>query len=248
MIAAVFAPDIGSAEQKSTAVSVVELFTSQGCSSCPAADLVAAEMADKTDTIVLSYHVDYWDYLGWRDTLASPDNSARQYEYSRALGLRSVYTPQAVVNGQVHVNGADRAALDKALAQTGRERAAPVPVTLSYERESLIIETGAAPREMGDAHVMIVYFHPETRVEIERGENSGRSFTYRNAVAGFHSAGVWHGDAARFELPLSEVAKKAGGGCAAIIQRMTPEGLPGEIVGAALLQPPNGYQSAAPRR
>ena len=78
---------------------VVELFTSQGCSSCPPADAILEDLAKKGDVVALAYHVDYWDYLGWQDTLASPDNTARQYEYAKAFGVRSVYTPQAVING-----------------------------------------------------------------------------------------------------------------------------------------------------
>ena len=90
---------------------VVELFTSQGCSSCPPADAVLAELAEAGDVVALGYHVDYWDYLGWKDTLGSPENTARQYEYGKSFGDRSVYTPQAVINGRTHVNGAKREAV-----------------------------------------------------------------------------------------------------------------------------------------
>ena len=86
---------------------VVELFTSQGCSSCPPADEIFGELARKGDVIALAYHVDYWDYLGWQDTLATQDNTARQYDYAKTFGARSVYTPQAVINGRTHVNGVE---------------------------------------------------------------------------------------------------------------------------------------------
>src|SRR5690606_37964175 len=101
---------------------VVEFFTSQGCGSCPAADRILAELADKEEVVVLGYHVDYWDYLGWKDTLASPIFSELQQLYARSLATRGVYTPQAVVNGRVDVNGGDRRAIDRALAGENADR------------------------------------------------------------------------------------------------------------------------------
>ena len=102
---------------------MVELFTSQGCSSCPPADALFAELAAKEDLVALAYHVDYWDYLGWQDTLSRKENTERQYDYMRAFGSRSVYTPQAVINGRVHVNGASRGEVDGALARMARSPA-----------------------------------------------------------------------------------------------------------------------------
>src|ERR1700761_2418884 len=99
---------------------VVELFTSQGCSSCPPADKVIGDLAKDPSVIALSMPIDYWDYLGWKDTLADSRFSARQRAYSRMRGDREVYTPQAVVNGEVHVIGSDREALDTAIESTGR--------------------------------------------------------------------------------------------------------------------------------
>ncbi|RWP76782.1 MAG: DUF1223 domain-containing protein, partial [Mesorhizobium sp.] len=99
---------------------VVELFTSQGCSSCPPADTLFSELAAKEDIVALAYHVDYWDYLGWQDTLGRKENTERQYDYMRAFGSRSVYTPQAVINGRVHVNGASRGEVDGALARMAK--------------------------------------------------------------------------------------------------------------------------------
>lgn len=221
--------------RQSRPLAVVELFTSQGCTSCPPADALLAELAQSSDVVALAYHVDYWDYLGWRDTLANPDNTARQYEYSNAFGSRSVYTPQAVINGRLHVNGADRDALDEAIDSASQAGALPVEVELSYEGDTVVIETGAGSVPGGEAHVMLVYFNPATEVEITRGRNKGRSFTFWNSVSRFHSAGVWHGNEARYEMPMSEIAKKGAGGCAVIIQAMTREGLPGAILGAAII-------------
>src|SRR5579871_4874003 len=101
---------------------VVELFTSQGCSSCPPADRLLGELAKDPSVVAMSLPIDYWDYLGWKDTLASPANSARQHAYARYRGDREIYTPQVVVNGKVHVPGGDEAAIEQAIAQTRHDR------------------------------------------------------------------------------------------------------------------------------
>jgi hypothetical protein len=221
---------------------VVELFTSQGCTSCPRADKMLQELAASGDVVALAYHVDYWDYLGWRDTLANPANTARQQEYSRAFSNRSVYTPQAVVNGRQQMNGAKPAKVEAAISQmAGGAEGMAVDVSISYEDESIIIETGASERPVRDAQIVVVYFRPSTTVDIERGRNNGRVFTYVNAVSGFHSAGMWHGKETRLELPVSELSKKGAGGCAVLIQEMLPDGLPGPILGAAVITQPSSW-------
>jgi hypothetical protein len=242
-----FAPLSAAADEDSGVsrpLAVLELFTSQGCTSCPPADAILAEYAQSQHVVALAYHVDYWDYLGWQDTLATPDNTARQYEYNDAFGSRSVYTPQAVINGMRHVNGADRDAIEQAISDLSDEGGLPVDVELSYVDDMVVIETGEGEVPGGEAHVMLVYFNPATEVEITRGRNKGHTFTFWNSVSGFHSAGVWHGREARFEMPMSEVIKKGAGGCAVIIQAMTRDGMPGRILGAALVHSPyGGYRS-----
>jgi len=225
--------------RQSPPLAVVELFTSQGCTSCPPADALLADLAQAGDVVALAYHVDYWDYLGWRDTLATADNTARQYEYSDAFGSRSVYTPQAVINGRTHVNGADRAAVDRAIDSASQADALPVDVEISYEGDTVVIETGAGSLADGEAHVLLVYFNPATEVEITRGRNKGRSFTFWNSVSRFHSAGVWHGQEARYEMPMSEIIRAGAGGCAVIIQAMSRNGRPGAILGAAITTKPD---------
>ncbi len=223
-------------------LAVVELFTSQGCTSCPPADAILAELAQRDDVVALAYHVDYWDYLGWQDTLATADNTQRQTEYSRAFESRSVYTPQAVINGRAHINGSDRAAVEGALGSSSRSDL-PVEVEVSYSGDAVVIETGGADVDVEDAHVLLVYFRPATQVEITRGRNSGRRFTFWNAVSSFHSAGVWRGRPARFEMPMSEVSKRAIGGCAVLVQAFSRDGLPGRILGAAMVRRPrDGYR------
>src|SRR5690554_4976429 len=122
---------------------VVELFTSQGCSSCPPADAFLAELAGRDDVVGLAYHVDYWDYLGWNDTLANADNSARQKQYNDAFASRSVYTPQAVINGREHVNGAKKAEVSGAMSRLdGQGEGMAIDVAVTYDNDSIIIETG----------------------------------------------------------------------------------------------------------
>jgi hypothetical protein len=218
-------------------IGVVELFTSQGCSSCPPADALFAELAARDDLVALAYHVDYWDYLGWRDTLGSAENTARQHGYGKSFGIRSVYTPQAVINGRIHVNGASSGKVWdglEELEQSGEGLA--VGLTVTRAGESVVIDAEAATGDVKEAHLVVVYFEPAQPVVIERGENSGRTVTYWNAVSDVHTAGMWHGKAARFELPASEVSKK--GGCAVLLQSVDKEGLPGPILGAAMIRNP----------
>jgi hypothetical protein len=227
-------------ETPSRPVAVVEVFTSQGCSSCPPADQIVADLGTRRDVIALSYHVDYWDYRGWRDTLATAENSARQYDYAKALGLRSVYTPQAIINGTRQVNGAKRKAVEAGIDGAARTGALAISVAIHRTGDTIVIETdGGSPdegRTRPEAHVMIVYFDAPTSIEIPKGENGGRTLTYHRAVRAYHSAGIWTGTAARFEMPASEMMKKATGGCAAIVQQVAEDGRPGAIIGAAMLE------------
>lgn len=216
---------------------VVELFTSQGCNSCPPADAFFAELAAKDNVVALAYHVNYWDYLGWQDTLSNKDNTDRQYDYMRAFGTRSVYTPQAVINGRSHVNGASRREVDGALARMEKSgEGMRVSIKVSRTSDRVMIDTGDAGSGPSDAHVVIVYFEPPQTVTIAKGENTGRSMTYWNAVSGIQTAGMWHGKAQRYELPMTEIAKK--GGCAVLLQSVGKDGLPGPILGAAFIHKP----------
>jgi hypothetical protein len=219
---------------------VVELFTSQGCSSCPPADELFADFVSRKDIVALAYHVDYWDYLGWKDTLSSKKNTERQYAYMRAFGTRSVYTPQAVINGRTHVNGASRSAVDDTLASMDkRAQGMRVPIRVTQEGDGVVIDAGDAgtdPATPADAHVVVVYFDPPQTISIGKGENSGRRETYWNAVSDIQTAGMWHGKAQRYELPMSEISKK--GGCAVLLQAMGKDGLPGPILGAAIIRNP----------
>lgn len=225
------------AEKLDKPLGVVELFTSQGCSSCPPADEFFAELAGKDDIIALAYHVNYWDYLGWQDTLSTKENTERQYDYMRAFNSRSVYTPQAVINGRNHVNGASRKEVDGALARLDRTgEGMRVGIKVSRTSDRVMIDAGDAGNGPSDAHVVIVYFDPPQTVQIGQGENSGRRLTYWNAVSDIQIAGMWSGKAQRYELPMTEIAKRAG--CAVLLQSVGKDGSPGPILGAAFIRKP----------
>ncbi len=175
---------------------VVELFTSQGCSSCPPADALLRLLAEDRDLIALSLPVDYWDYLGWKDTLASHRNTERQRAYAAARGDGAVYTPQVVINGVVHVVGSDRQEIEQAI-----ERAWPtfsarqVPVRSFMQGGAVVIEIGVPPpgSDMKEATIWLGVVQRSAEVSIGRGENEGRTVTYTNVVREFTPVGMWTG-------------------------------------------------------
>lgn len=185
---------------------VIELFTSQGCSSCPAADKLLAELSRDSTLVTLSLPVDYWDYLGWKDTLALHGHSNRERAYADARGDREVYTPQVVVNGLVPVLGSDKAAIEQAIAQT-RQSAAPLtlPVTLTVADGKVSVSVPAAKDEHGSAEVWLCPIIGKTQVAVERGENRGHTLTYTNVVRRWIKLGVWTGKAETFSMPVASL-------------------------------------------
>jgi len=181
---------------------VIELFTSQGCSSCPPADRLLAEMAGDKNTVALSFPVDIWDYIGWKDTFASPLFTARQQAYARARGDGRVYTPQVVVDGVKAEVGSDRGAIARDVA-SARNPAMAVPMTANEEGGYLHVAIGAAPAgapPMGDVGVYILRVVRSRDVEIGRGENSGHRVTYTNVVRAMSKIGDWAGRPLRFDM------------------------------------------------
>jgi len=212
---------------------VVELFTSQGCSSCPPADAVLEKLIDQGDVVALSYHVDYWNYLGWADTMSSKENTARQYAYAKSLGRSNVYTPQAVINGRDHMNGADLGAINGKLdAFKKAGEGLNVDVGASMQGDELAITIGAG---QGKANVVIAYFDQEQTVTIKKGENVDRKVAYWHTVTDVQTVGMWDGKAMRLVLPSSLVKSAKKDGCAVLLQTSGPEGEPGTIMGAAVL-------------
>jgi hypothetical protein len=185
---------------------VVELFTSQGCSSCPPADRLMGQLAQDPSLVTLSLPVDYWDYLGWKDTLALHGNSNRQREYAITRGDREVYTPQAVINGVMHALGSDKAAIENAIAQT-RRSAAPLtlPVKLSVAEGKVTVHVPAAENEHRSGEVWLFPVTSKAQVKIGRGENRGRTLTYYNVVRRWVHLGDWNGKAEDFSIPLAKL-------------------------------------------
>ncbi len=213
---------------------LIELFTSQGCSSCPPADKLLGELVNDPSVIALSLPIDYWDYLGWKDTLASPGHSARQRAYARVRGDREVYTPQIVVNGAMHVLGSDKAAVEHAIAQTHRNAAVmSVPVLMSVGGGNLDVKV-AAGKENVSGEVWLCPITRAIQVSIGRGENGGRKVTYHDVVRSWLKLGDYSGSDEAFTVPLGEITAKEGDGVAIMVQQGTKE-KPGIVLGAALM-------------
>jgi hypothetical protein len=227
-----FAAPAAAASERPRAV--IELFTSQGCSACPAADRLLAEYARDPSVLALSYSVQIWDHLGWRDTLATPETTARQKAYADARGDRQVYTPQAVVNGMFHVLGSSREDIEARRAPSSKgaaARALSVPVDLTRQGGRLVIAVGAG--RPAAARVVVVTFDRVREVPIGRGENEGRTIAYRHAVRSILDAGPWTGAPVTLgvDLPAGEDV-----GAAALLQEQTDSGGPGVVLGAAQLR------------
>ncbi|MCI0467236.1 MAG: DUF1223 domain-containing protein [Beijerinckiaceae bacterium] len=206
---------------------VVELFTSQGCSSCPRADQWLASVARGPDIVAVSLPVDYWDYIGWRDTLASPAHSARQKAYAAANREGRVYTPQVIVNGLAAAAGSDESEIEQAIRKArGQDGAMGVRMRLSKLGSHYSVEVGGGGT--GPASVLALRVARATTVHILRGENAGKSVTYTNVVRAIDKLGDWTGGEATFDLPG---APRDGEGFVILVQKGTPE-RPGPILAA----------------
>jgi hypothetical protein len=171
---------------------VVELFTSQGCSSCPPADAFMAELVQDPGVIALALHVDYWDYIGWEDSFADPAFTERQKNYARMAGSRTIYTPQMVVGGLDRVEGNDPEAV-RALIRAHQMVDRGVRVSARREGDRVVIVVTAVPPLAEGAEVTLVRYAPERAVAIERGENAGHTVTYRNIVTDWQTVADWPG-------------------------------------------------------
>jgi hypothetical protein len=211
---------------------LLELFTSQGCSSCPAADKLLGELAADPSLVALSLPIDYWDYLGWKDTLANPAHSARQRAYARMRGDRQVYTPQIVVNGAMHVLGSDKAAIERTIVQTDQKPGVmSVPVEMTAGGNSLNIKVEASESDHHAGEVWLCPVAKAIAVAIGRGENHGRTITYHNVVRGWLKLGDWTGVASNWNVPMSELKIDGVDAAAVMVQEGTRD-KPGIILGA----------------
>lgn len=179
--------------QDGSAPVVVELFTSQGCSSCPPADELLRKLAERHDVIALALHVDYWDYIGWKDGFALPHHTRRQKGYAKAAGRRMIYTPQMIIDGTDHVVGNHPMDVAELIAQhDGRPRAVTLDVTPREGGHVVVLRSTEGTT--GDLRILLVDYEPDATVEILRGENAGRTLTYANIVRGWEELGRWDGD------------------------------------------------------
>ena len=190
------------------------------------------KFAERPDVVALTMPVDYWDYLGWKDTLATPRNTARQRAYARARGDGQLYTPQVVVNGLRHVSGGDERAIEKALARTGDKlKRRRVEIYMRAKDDTLLIDVGAAPPGLRKASgtIWLALVKKVEKVHILRGENRGRKLSYYNVVRELTPVGKWSGEAVTLKLPKHHLMQQGSDGCTVFLQ----QGQAGPILGAA---------------
>jgi hypothetical protein len=214
---------------------VIELFTSQGCSSCPPADKIMGELAKDPSVIALSLPIDYWDYLGWKDTLADSRFSARQRAYSQMRGDRDVYTPQAVVNGSVHVIGSDREGIEDAIIDTTKSDAVmsvPVSMTLAGRQLNVSVAASQAGSSASHGEIWICAISKAVPISIARGENRGHEVIYHNVVRNLLKVGDWNGTAGNWTVPLENISREGVDAAAVYVQDGNRE-KPGPMLGAA---------------
>ncbi len=210
-------------------LTVVELYTSQGCSSCPPADAYLGKLAARDDILALSLHVDYWDYIGWKDPYADPEHTIRQRTFAVKFSQRYVYTPQMVIQGAFQVVGSNAQEIEEAIDKA--KGFAQVPIKLTDDQGTLRVELPqqAAQQEKGeDIRVFAVFFDKVHHTKIKRGENAGEQLANYNVVRSFEEIGNWSGDA----QSITFTNKKAVGDSSAVILQSY---LSGKIIGAARL-------------
>lgn len=198
---------------------VMELFSSQGCGNCPAANANLQKLAERSDIIALTYPVGIWDYLGWDDTFAKPEFTERQKRYNRVLGYRGPYTPQVVYSGRLHGPGTSIKQIEEKFAVRD---ISPYPASIAFEKDAITV-SGVLPDKVGRAGVMLVKFRPgQTKVTPGAGANKGKPMTYWNLVTGFEQIGEWKGGSQKY-------AATCESSCVVLIQKDGPEGA---IIGA----------------
>ncbi|MSP48843.1 MAG: DUF1223 domain-containing protein [Alphaproteobacteria bacterium] len=178
---------------------LIELFTSQGCSSCPPADAYLGELAKRRDVVVLAFHIDYWDYIGWKDPFGDAAWTARQRQYAQSLKTPQIYTPQMVVDGGNHAVGSDRRAVERLIAEAAKRERPTLELKRTAEGLSLAIQG------QGEGEVWIVGYDPRHETKVVRGENAGRTLTEVNVVRGIRQIEAWKGGSLTRSLALGEL-------------------------------------------
>lgn len=230
-LVAVLAMLTGTSAAQAGSKPVIELFTSQGCNSCPPADALFGRLADNPGLIPLTLSVDYWDYLGWRDTLALNAHTKRQRGYSRTRGDMNVYTPQAIVNGGDFTIGSDQRQIDAAIRKVNTASTHGVPVKLQRNGDTLAVEVGNGD---GSAQIWLLSVTHKVRVPIARGENKGETIVYTNVVRSWRNLGNFDGKPVKLNIPVSEIVKNEADTVVVLVQAGS-ENAPGAIRGAEIL-------------
>jgi hypothetical protein len=205
---------------------VVELYTSQGCSSCPPADALLGELSHRSGVLALAFHVGYWDELGWPDRFALPFADQRQSRYAQTLRQASVFTPQVVIDGERSFIGSDRAGIVPAVsgARTG------IPIELQAEAEALQVEVAAAPGTDARGELLLLALLPQAQTAIGRGENGGRTLREFNIVRAVFPLGAWDGRAHHYSLPRASLPPDT-----ALVAALLQQPRQGAILGATSL-------------
>jgi len=206
------------------AAGVIELFTSQGCNDCPPADVLLGQLASSPGVIALSYHVTYWDALGWHDRFGLAEFDARQQYYVTQLRLPSAFTPQAVIDGRVSAIGSDQMSIEAALSKAPPS----LPIQLRVDQGQVRIALPAVPTRLATPlQVIFIGYEPRALTEVGAGENAGRKLQEYDVVRTYRRVGLWQGGAAQFSVPLSLLPPEATG---IVVLLQEPQG---SIAGAA---------------
>ena len=231
LVLGLFAPQAQAAQAPRTrGPLVVELFTAQGCDSCPQANQILAQVAERERIIALTFPVDYWDYLGWRDTFAKPEFSARQRAYVSRMQLKDIYTPEVVVNGRVEAPGVDAAAVDALLEAEAARRSTLRRPTIQPIRRGQRVTVGAGSAFQEPADVWLVRYDPARRdVRVRSGENEGEVVSHLNVVRDIVRLGPWNGRTRSYALP------RAVPGMRSVVMVQGAKG--GPILAARVLDP-----------
>lgn len=226
----------GQSADSSRPRAVIELFTSQGCSSCPPADRLIGEFSKDPSIVAVTMPIDYWDYLGWKDTLANPKFSERQRAYAKERGDRQVYTPQSIINGEIHALGSSREQIEAAILRTSGADVMSVPVAARLEQGKIRI-SAAAGAQSDEAEVWICGIQQTVAVSVGRGENSGRTLNYYNVMRRWLKVADWSGKAGEWTVPAENIIGDDVDGVAVYLQRGRRD-RPGPMLGAAFLRLP----------
>jgi hypothetical protein len=225
---------------------VVELFTSQGCSDCPAADRIVAELATRKDVLALSFPITYWDMLGWKDTFATEANTYRQKSYARTMNRSGIYTPQIIVDGKIDVVGNQRdrvmSTISKRSTQIAIEPAIKLALGIASGRVEIAIPAAARGKGNPPATIWVMRTLSHAKVNVQQGENKNHQLSYANLVRELHRAGEWTGEAMKLDVPIT-TGKSKHDGIAVLLQSHDY----GEVIAAAMIKLPTADQLAAPR-